>query len=77
MTIDIDNITEKLDEYVTVLDEMAETNFNVVVIFITDIIKNGSYVIYDTKSQDLIEDAFGLKNTHEGALKEKSILYFK
>lgn len=66
MTLDIDNITAKLDEYVSVLDEMAQTNFNTVVIFITDIIKNGSYVIYDTKSKDLIEDAFGLKNTHEG-----------
>lgn len=73
MTLDIDNITEKLDEYVTVLDEMAETNFNVVVIFITDIIKNGSYVIYDTKSKDLIEDAFGLKNTHEGAFIPKVV----
>ena len=73
MTLDIDNITEKLDEYVTVLDEMAETNFNVVVIFITDIIKNGSYVIYDSKSKDLIEDAFGLKNTYEGAFIPKVV----
>lgn len=73
MTLDIDNITAKLDEYVTVLDEMAQTNFNTVVIFITDIIKNGSYVIYDTKSKDLIEDAFGLKNTHEGVFIPKIV----
>lgn len=73
MTLDIDNITEKLDEYVTVLDEMAQTNFNVVVIFITDIIKNGSYVIYDSKSKDLIEDAFGLKDTHEGVFIPKVV----
>ena len=52
---------------------MAETNFNVVVIFITDIIKNGSYVIYDSKSKDLIEDAFGLKNTYEGAFIPKVV----
>ena len=66
MTLDFDKIKENMDEYVHVLDEMVDTNYNVVVIFITDIIKNGSYVIYNTKAKDIVEDGFGLKDTYEG-----------
>lgn len=73
MTLDFDRIKENIDEYVHVLDEMVDTNYNVVVIFITDIIKNGSYVIYNTKASDLIEDAFGLKNVHEGLFLPKMV----
>lgn len=73
MTLDFDRIKENIDEYVHVLDEMVYTNYSVVVIFITDIIKNGSYVIYNTKASDLIEDAFGLKNVHEGLFLPKMV----
>ncbi len=73
MTLDFDRIKENIDEYVHVLDEMVDTNYNIVVIFITDIIKNGSYVIYNTKASDLIEDAFGLKNVHEGLFLPKMV----
>ena len=73
MTLDFDRIKENIDEYVHVLDEMVDTNYSVVVIFITDIIKNGSYVIYNTKASDLIEDAFGLKNVHEGLFLPKMV----
>ncbi len=73
MTLDFDIIKENIDEYVHVLDEMVDTNYSVVVIFITDIIKNGSYVIYNTKASDLIEDAFGLKNVHEGLFLPKMV----
>ena len=73
MTLDFDRIKENMDEYVHVLDEMVDTNYSVVVIFITDIIKNGSYVIYNTKASDLIEDAFGLKNVHEGLFLPKMV----
>lgn len=73
MTLDFDRIKENIDEYVHVLDEMVDTNYSVVVIFITDIIKNGSYVIYNTKASDLIEDAFGLKNVYEGLFLPKMV----
>ena len=62
-----------MDEYVNVLNEMADTNYSVVVIFITDIIKNGSYVIYNTKASEVIEEAFGLKDTYEGVFLPKMV----
>ncbi len=66
MTLDFDKIKENMDEYVNVLNEMVDTNYSVVVIFITDIIKNGSYIIYNTKAKDIVEEGFGLKNVYEG-----------
>jgi len=73
MTLDFDKIKENMDEYVNVLNEMVDTNYSVVVMFITDIIKNGSYIIYNTKAKDVIEDGFGLKDTYEGVFIPKVV----
>ncbi len=73
MTLDFDKIKENMDEYVDVLNEMVDTNYSVVVMFITDIIKNGSYIIYNTKAKDVIEDGFGLKDTYEGVFIPKVV----
>ena len=73
MTLDFDNIKENIEEYIHILDEMVETNYNTVLIFITDIIKNGSYVLYNTKAKDVIEDAFGLKDVYEGIFLPKMV----
>lgn len=66
MTLDFEEIKENIPEFVNKLNEMVNTNYSVVVIFITDIIKNGSYVIYNEKAADIVSDAFGLKNIYEG-----------
>lgn len=73
MTLDFEKIKENMDEYVNVLNEMVDTNYSVVVMFITDIIKNGSYIIYNTKAKDVIEDGFGLKDTYEGVFIPKVV----
>lgn len=65
MTMDIDTIENHMDEYIAKLNEMVELNYSIVTIFITDIIKNGSYVLYNEKAADIIKDAFGLKNIHQ------------
>ena len=39
---------------------------NLLMIFITDIFKRGSYVIYNTKAEELIMNAFNLKEIYEG-----------
>ena len=65
MTMDIDTIENHMDEYIAKLNEMVELNYSIVTIFITDIIKNGSYVLYNEKAADIIKDAFGLKSIHQ------------
>lgn len=72
-TLDFDKIKENIDDYISVLNDMVETNYSVVVIFITDIIKNGSYVIYNTNAESIVADAFALNKIHEGVFIPKIV----
>lgn len=65
MTMDIEKIEENIDEYIAKLNEMVEAQYTIVTIFITDIIKNGSYVIYNDAAAGIIQDSFGLKSIHQ------------
>lgn len=73
MTMDIEKIQEHMDEYIAKLNEMVDLNYSIVTIFITDIIKNGSYVLYNEKASDIIKDAFGLKSIHQGIFLPKIV----
>ena len=58
---------EELLEYQKLLDHISNKNNQVVVaLFVTDIIKHGSYVIYNTKSRDIISNAFEIENIEQG-----------
>ena len=65
-TMDFDEIKNNMDEYINKLNEMSESEYKGVMLFITDILKGGSYVIYNTNSEELIRDAFDLENVYEG-----------
>lgn len=65
MTMDIETIQENIDEYIAKLNEMVESQYTIVTLFITDIIKNGSYVIYNDAAANIIQDSFGLKSIHQ------------
>ena len=55
-TMNFDDIKKELDGYVEVLDKIAEANhFVLVALYVTDIIQNGSYVIYNTKGQNIVD----------------------
>ncbi len=55
-TMNFDEISSELDEYVKVLDKVSEANnYALVALYVTDIIKNGSYVIYNTKGKNIME----------------------
>ncbi len=66
-TMNFEEIEKDLDEYIHVLDEVSEANnYSLVALFVTDIIKNGSYVIFNTKGRDIIEVAYNLANIPQG-----------
>ena len=66
-TMNFDEIEKDITEYIHVLDEVAEANnYNLVALFVTDIIKNGSYVIFNTKGKDIIELAYSVNNIPQG-----------
>ena len=66
-TMNFDEIEKEIDEYVHVLDEVAEANnYALVTLFVTDIINNGSYVIYNTKGQEIVSLAYEKDNIKQG-----------
>lgn len=55
-TMNFDDISKEIDEYVKVLDKVSEANnYSLVALYVTDIIKNGSYVIFNTKGKNIME----------------------
>lgn len=62
-TMDVDDIKKDIDEFVKMLDEVCENeDYTAIALFITDIINNGSYLIHNTNSKELVEKAYNLKD---------------
>lgn len=58
-TMNFEDINKELEEYVNVLDQVAEANnFALVCLYVTDIVKNGSYVLYNRKGANLMDIAY-------------------
>ena len=73
MTMDIDAIENNKEKYIAKLNEMVSLNYTIVTIFITDIIRNGSYVLYNDAAANIIKDSFGLKSIHQGMFLPKIV----
>lgn len=68
ITTDIKEIMEEKDSYIELLNTVCESNnYLFVCLFITDILKNGTYVLYSDRAKEILEDAFNIKNIEEGA----------
>ena len=72
-TTNFDDIKKNIDKYLDTLDEVAEANkYSLVALYITDIILNGSYVIYNRKAKDLMDLAYR-KEMEEGTYLENVV----
>ena len=66
-TMNFDEIKNNLDEYINTLNNVAESNhFKLVCLYVTDIIKNGSYVLFNEKGSNYIEIIYDKENVEEG-----------
>lgn len=66
-TMNFESIEKELDQYVNTLDEVAEANnYNLVALYVTDIVKNGSYIIYNTKGKSIIDLAYDNEDIKQG-----------
>ncbi len=66
-TMNFEEIEKEMDEYIKVLDEISEANnYDFLALYVTDIIKNGSYVLYNTKAQDKVEIMYQNLDVKEG-----------
>ena len=66
-TMSTDEIMSKQDEFISCLNEIAkDEDYMVIALFVTDILKNGSYIFFNEKSCDIISNSFGVDNIKEG-----------
>ena len=67
MTLDFDDIHERAEDVITELNNMCEYGgLKIALLFVTDVIRNGSYLFYNEKSKDLLEDAYGIDELYQG-----------
>ena len=58
-TMNFDDIKKDMDKYLNVLNEVAEANnYNLVALYVTDIIRNGSYILYSKKGEEIITQSY-------------------
>ena len=66
-TLNVDEILNNKEEYLNMIDNTkSDSKVNTYLFVITDIINNGSYILFDKDSIDVIEKAFNLKKVYEG-----------
>lgn len=66
-TMSTDEIMSKSDEFIKVLNDLAnDEGYTAVALFVTDILKNGSFVLFNEKSKDIFSGAFDVENIEEG-----------
>lgn len=67
LTLDIEQIKKVEKEYIELLNQECEMkNYDVVGLFITDIINQGSYIYFNDNSKEIWKHAFGLQHLKQG-----------
>ncbi len=66
-TLNFEDIEREQEEYIELIEELkSEKEYKLVLVAVTDILKNGSYLYFDRASKEIIEDAFGISDVKEG-----------
>ncbi|MBR2711810.1 MAG: putative manganese-dependent inorganic diphosphatase [Bacilli bacterium] len=73
-TMNFQDIEKDINKYIETLNQTAEANhYEMVCLYVTDIIKNGSYVLFNEKAKNYIEVLYGIENPKEGLFIEGCI----
>ena len=66
-TLNGDEILDDTKEYVELINRVATMNdYLIVALFATDLINKGSYVFFNDKAKDILENSFGIENLTQG-----------
>ena len=67
ITLDIDNIMKDKDEYIKIMeDKKNNQDLEFILFIITDVINNGSYILYTKGCEEMLSDSFNINNVSEG-----------
>lgn len=66
-TMDFAEISERRDEFIAELNKMTEFGkYKFVLLFVTDVVENGSYLFYSNGSEEILQEAFGFEKLEQG-----------
>ena len=66
-TFNFDELKADSKEYIDLLTNTAKNNdYTVIALFVTDVIKNGSYVFFNEQAKELMEYAYDIKDIEQG-----------
>lgn len=65
-TMNVSEFEKDINEYVNLIEKVAKHNdYFIVALFVTDIINNGSYIIFNKDAQDVFDNCFDLKDINQ------------
>ena len=64
--MDYEDIKSDMERFIDKIDDLASSTFDMTIVLITDIEKNGSYVFYDRKSESYVQEIFENMNFEQG-----------
>ena len=71
-TTNINDFNKQKNGYIEMLNNVSTTNeYKFVALFVTDIIKQGTYVYYSNEAKDILANAFNLEEITEGIYLDK------
>lgn len=66
-TMNFDEIKKDIDDYVKLIeDTVKNNNYYMINLYITDIVKKGSYVLYNENSKELLENCLNIRDLYQG-----------
>ncbi len=67
ITTDVNDVLREKNEYIDLLNTVSErNNYLFVCLFVTNILDNGTYVLYSDRAKDILCSAFDIENIEEG-----------
>lgn len=61
-TINVDDMLNNSTNYITLMNDLVKHNdYYMVILFVTDILNDGSYIYYNNKAIDILDECFGEK----------------
>lgn len=67
-TVYVENILKDSDKYIELIEKIKEENsFDILTLFVTDILNNGSYIVFDSSSKEILSKCFNVDDLEENA----------
>lgn len=67
LTLDYEQVLKNKEEYIDFLNKTCSIKgFKLIALFVTDVIKGGSYILYSTNSKQIVSLAFNKQDMYEG-----------